>query len=243
MNKLLASFGWILLLLPFISVAGTKTILHSIHTAASSENRQVSNFNSISSSGSFDVYIKMGISESLKITGDEDVFENIETKVENGILKIRAKKSINNWGWSSGEKVKIYITAKSLTDLTLSGSGAVRVEGTIKSSQLNAVVSGSGSMDLNANSLTLNATISGSGSLTASGFAEKTRIVISGSGQFKGQNLKSNIADIKVSGSGGAWIHADEVLNASVSGSGNISYSGNPQVSQSTSGSGRVRKI
>ena len=242
MKRLLASFGWILLLIPFISIAGTRTVFHSIHETISTEERQVSGFTGISSSGSYDVYVKMGSTEDLRIEGDEDIIKNIETRVDKGILKIRNIKSNNGWNWNNREKVKIYITAKSLNTLSVSGSGNMQVEGTIKSNLINSQVSGSGSIRMNIQSSTLNAAVSGSGSVRASGSASVANIAVSGSGQFEGKNLKTNTSSIKVSGSGDASINADEQLNAVLSGSGNISYSGNPQVNQTKSGSGRISK-
>lgn len=243
MKKLLPSFGWILLLLPFISVAGTKTILNTINNTISIEERQVSNFNGISSSGSYEVYIKMGTTEDLRIEGDKDLIKNIETKVENGTLKIRNSKSSSGWSWTNLGKTKIYITAKSLNNLSVSGSGTMIVNNTINSDRLNTNVSGSGSIRLNMATTNYNAAVSGSGHINATGHAKKASIAISGSGGFEGQNLKTVTTDIKVSGSGNANVYADEQLNAHLSGSGNITYSGNAQVNQAKSGSGRITKI
>lgn len=241
MKTLFASFGWLLLLLPFISVAGTKTILNTINT--SSEERQVSNFTGISSGGSYDVYVKMGNTEDLRIEGDEDRIKNIETKVENGILKIRTIKSANGWSWNNRGSIKIYITAKALNSLAVSGSGNMEVNGTVKANSFNTQVSGSGNIHLNVQCSTLNAAVSGSGGMKISGSTTAAHISISGSGGIDGRNLKTSTTDIKVSGSGNGSIHVEKQLNASVSGSGNISYAGNPKVNQSKSGSGSIHKI
>jgi hypothetical protein len=116
MKTLFASFGWLLLLLPIVSVAGTKAVLNVVHTATSEE-RSVSGFTGISSGGSWHVHVTMGNSENLRIEGNEDVIKYIETKVEGGILKIRNIKRSNNWSWGSNDKVDINITAKVLKDL------------------------------------------------------------------------------------------------------------------------------
>ncbi|MFD2162189.1 head GIN domain-containing protein [Paradesertivirga mongoliensis] len=241
MKTIFASFGWLLLLLPFISMAGTKTILRTINSTISSEDRQVSDFTGISSSGSYDIYVKMGASESLRIEGDEDVIGNIETKVDKGILKIRNTKN-TGWNWNVRQKVKIYITAKSLNQLSISGSGSMEIDGTIKSSTINTQVSGSGNMRMTVECSTLNAAVSGSGNIRISGSASDANVAVSGSGGFDGKNLKTSTTDARVSGSGNVWVFADERLNAALSGSGNINYSGNARVSQSKSGSGRISK-
>lgn len=208
------------------------------------ETREVTNFSGISSGGHFNVFVKMGTTESLKIEADKEALERIETIVDNNILKIRIKNRLNgsNRDWNMG-KVSIYITAKSLNMLAVSGSGSIKVDGNLNQASFNTTVSGSGSINFNADVKDLKGVISGSGSISAAGTATHTSITISGSGRFNGKNLKSKTADIRVSGSGGIAIHAEDQLNASLSGSGNIRYSGNARVNISKSGSGSVSKV
>lgn len=241
MKNLLASFGWVLLLLPLISVAGTKTMLNALESPVNSDVRKVSNFTGISSSGSYEVFVKLGSTENLRIEGDAEDIENVETVVDNGLLKIRSKKRLSGWNLNSST-VRIYITAKSLKDLTVSGSGKITINETLKTDRLNTSLSGSGSINLNVQTTTLNANVSGSGNIKVSGSVQKVRISISGSGQFKGRDLKASTADIKVSGSGQASVFVNKTLNASLSGSGRIYYSGNAVVRQTKSGSGSIIK-
>lgn len=243
MKTILASFGWLLLLLPLLSLAGTKSIMrYAEGSGADSETRSVSGFNAISSGGPFNVYVSLGSTESLLLEGDTGDLSKIETKVENGTLKIYYKtKGLFNYEFN--KQVKVYITAKSLSGLTLNGSGSIKINGTVKSSQLSAHVSGSGSMTFTANVSDFNAVVSGSGKITASGSSEKADIKISGSGQFRGKEFHTSSSYVKVSGSGDIYIAAEKSLDAMVSGSGSIFYSGNPSVKIAKSGSGKVSKI
>ena len=58
----------------------------------SEDERQVSGFSEIIVSGRHNVYVTMGSTESLRLEGDADAINEIETKVDNGVLKIRNKK-------------------------------------------------------------------------------------------------------------------------------------------------------
>lgn len=207
------------------------------------ENRPVSGFTGVSSSGNFDVFITMGSKESLKLDGDQDLINEIETKVEDGTLKIRFKNNKNMWKWNNKGKVTVYVTAKSLNNLSLSGSGDMEVKGAIKGENLDTKVSGSGNMVFTVNVNDFMGAISGSGKITANGSAGSSEIAVSGSGDFNGKNLKTEETDIRVSGSGNVTIHADKTLNAKVSGSGNVRYGGSAEVSISKSGSGSISKI
>ena len=203
--------------------------------------RSVSGFRGIASSGSFDVRITMGNKETVRLEGDEDQIREIETVVEGGVLKIRSKK--HNWNWRPKGKVTVYVTARNLNNLTLSGSGHMVVNGEVNADHLNTTLSGSGSIALTADADEYEGTISGSGNISVKGRAEKAEIQISGSGDFDGKNLKTSTADVNVSGSGNVSIVADKTLYAKVSGSGDISYGGNPKVSQSKSGSGNISRF
>ena len=240
MKKLFASFGWLLILLPFVSIAGTNTIVSNFRL--DEQKRNVSSFNGLAASGSIDVYIKIGGRESLRLEGDAEAINDIETVVEKGILKIRHKKGISKWLWNS-RKVNVYITAKNLSSINLSGSGDIEVSDLLEEVRVDAVVSGSGSLKLTALARIFNASISGSGSITAAGKAETTNISISGSGEFQGKKFRSKTVTAGISGSGEATVFADKTLNAKISGSGDIFYDGNPTVNAQKSGSGKITKI
>lgn len=207
------------------------------------EKRAISSFSGIASAGSFDVYITMGDSENLRLEGEAEDISQIITKVENGVLKISRKKSINNRAWTNINKVSIYIEAKTINSLVLAGSGDIEVRGTIITEKLTNTISGSGSISLDMNVKNYVALISGSGEIEASGKSEKSLISIAGSGEFDGENLKSDDADVKLSGSGDIDIYVNKNLKAAISGSGDIRYGGNPNVSYTKSGSGNISKL
>ena len=226
------------------SPAHTLLTISSSKKVTLTEDRQVSGFNGISSSGSFDVRVKMGSTESLKLEGDPELLKEVETVVENGILKIRNKKHNTGWNWKKGwGKVTVFVNAKSLNSITLSGSGNLKVDGTVRAVSLTSTVSGSGNISLTAGADEYVGNISGSGEIMMVGNAKQAMIKISGSGNFEGRQFRVSNAIVKVSGSGNASIVAEKSLDAAVSGSGNIRYSGNAQVSITRSGSGSISKM
>lgn len=206
------------------------------------ETRPVSPFTGILSSGNFNVIVNIGSEQSLRIEADAEDMEDIESLVVNGVLKLRVKNPLNRLARNMG-KVNIYITAKSLTALAISGSGSMKIEGLIKGQTLNTSVSGAGSMNFNADVTDFKAVISGSGSMNVAGTGSKAFITVSGSGSFTGKNFHTNTTEIIVSGAGGATIHVENELSAILSGSGNIRYSGDPKVEITKSGSGSISKI
>lgn len=224
------------------TTANAKSTVVNSKIILTDDERQVSGFSGITISGRHNVYITMGNTESLRLEGDAAAINEIETKVEDGVLKIRNKKQMNTRSWNNTGKVDIYIQAKSLNNLVLSGSGNVEVNGQVKSANLNNTISGSGSIGVNIEVENYNAVISGSGEISAKGYAKNARITIAGSGDFDGHNLKTSNSSAKISGSGDITIIADKQLDAVVSGSGDIRYIGNATVNSTKSGSGNISK-
>ncbi len=214
----------------------------NIRRILSDEKREISGFNGISSAGSYHLFITMGNTESLRLEGDAELIKEIETKVENGVLKIRNKKQMNYRSWNNRGRINIYIQAKTLNSILLSGSGNITVGGKINTEKLSNTISGSGSIDLTMDVDDYAGTISGSGTIIAKGKADNASITVAGSGNFDGDSLRTANAATKVSGSGNISIHTDKNLDAILSGSGNVRYSGNANVKSTKSGSGRISK-
>jgi hypothetical protein len=61
-------------------------------------------------------------------------------------------------------------------------------------------------------------------------------------GNFNGGDLKSQDAEVHISGAGSATVWAQKTLDASISGAGSVDYYGTPQVSEHISGVGSVHK-
>lgn len=233
MRKLVFIFG---LLLFTVAITQAKQI---------TEERAVADFTGVASGGYFDVYITLGDKESLRLEGDAELLKDIETKIEKGVLKIRNKDKKRYWDWNSSDRstVKIYITAKTLTNVSMSGSGHMKVAGTIKSPDFRVNLSGSGSLVVAAEAVNVFATLSGSGNMKLSGLAQTTDLTVSGSGNVNASEFKSKNANAVVSGSGNASLAVEQNLKATLSGSGNIRYSGNPSITETKNGSGKIAKM
>ncbi|MGI4022142.1 MAG: head GIN domain-containing protein [Janthinobacterium lividum] len=209
--------------------------------ASEIQDRKLSGFRAVASTGSFDVVLRQGGSESVKVEADAEVINDIVTEVKNGTLTIRSKNT-RNWSnmWNN-RKITIYVVAKDLNSVSLSGSGDLKIENQFNANKLELRLSGSGDFRGAVNVKTLEASISGSGDFSISGKADESTVSISGSGDYHGSDLMTKSTAIRVSGSGDATIYASENVEASVSGSGDVHYSGHPKnVSKVAHGSGDI---
>lgn len=207
------------------------------------EDRHLSGFSAVAVSGSWDIYITQGSTESVKVEAPSDVIGKIVTEVDGGTLKIHSKNE--NWGWNTGnKKIAIYITAKSLNSIVMSGSGDIYFKNGIKGDKLALRVSGSGDISGRITVNDLESSISGSGDIKVSGSAKTSTVKVVGSGDFTGADLVTQNSMVKVAGSGDARVNASQKVDASVVGSGDIYYTGGAtNVSTSSTGSGDVHKL
>jgi hypothetical protein len=211
-------------------------------SAQSEQSRSISGFNSIASSGPFDVHVNINGTESLKISANADIINEIETVVEDGKLEIKFKHH-TEWNHNNEGKIDIYVTAKSLSALTNAGSGSIKVEGVVSGDNVNITLSGSGSISSAIKSGDLHATISGSGTIHLNGHSSESKVTISGSGELNGKELKTGSASVVITGSGNAYFSAEKTISAHIVGSGSVVYTGTATVTDSkTIGSGSVSK-
>ncbi len=212
---------------------------------ADTQDRHLSGFNGLSVSGSFDVYLTQGATESVRVEAPKDVIDRIITDVQGGVLNIYNKKGFNWHDWNFGhQKMVVYVTVKDINSIGVSGSGDVYFKEGISAGALKIRVSGSGDVTGKLTAKTLETGISGSGDVKLNGRADNTTVSVSGSGNFSGRDLVTVSTAVRVTGSGDATINASDRIDASVSGSGDISYTGSAKhVSTSKSGSGDIHHM
>ncbi|MES2275547.1 MAG: head GIN domain-containing protein [Bacteroidota bacterium] len=214
---------------------------------AETQDRHLSGFHAISESGSFDIYITQGATESVRVEAPSDIINKIITEVSGDVLKIHEKSDHFNWGniFNGGhKKIAVYIVVKDIHAISLSGSGDAFFKEGLSADRLELKTSGSGDMLGKVNVKTLETGISGSGDIKLSGSAETSTISTNGSGDFSGRDLVTATTMVRISGSGDASVNATQKLDARVSGSGDIRYTGGAkQISSHSSGSGDIHRF
>jgi len=239
------------ILLAAILLTGTYTFAKPGATkkliASDITDRHLSGFNAVHVGGSFDVYITQGSGESVKVEAPADMMDRLVTEVKDGVLKIYNKQHNEgwNWGelWGNHKKVRVYVTARDLNSIDISGSGNIFFKDGITTNSLKLKISGSGDILGKMDVKILESHISGSGDMKLTGRAENSTVTVVGSGDFIARDLLTANSQVHISGSGDAVINASAKVDASVNGSGDIRYTGNAtNVSKRKSGSGDISK-
>lgn len=167
-------------------------------------NYDVSGFHNIEVSGGFDVILVQGNSESLTLTAQENLFDHITVKVDNGILKIYTRNNL----WAT-QPLKARITFKNMENLDVSGGGDVTSETPVNVEELSIYISGGGDFSSVINSGEVKCNISGGGDAEIEGDIKDYYIDISGGGDFKSE-VNASVISCRIGGGGDLFLKSKE---------------------------------
>lgn len=202
----------------------------------------VGNFTAVEVGGAFDVDVRTGVDPSVSVRGNQALIDRLEVGVERNKLIIRTKKR-NGWfggNWTRG-KAHVQITVPMLSEATLAGSGAMRID-KIEGSAFNGQVAGSGDIRIgNVAVSALKLGIAGSGTAEASGRAATAAYEISGSGTVKTAGVETQDLKVDIAGSGDVRSRATRTAKVGIAGSGDVEISGGAKCEVHKAGAGSVR--
>jgi len=188
---------------------------------SATQSRAVPEFSRVRLDGSCFVEVDVGGSQSLSITADDNLIDDLLTEVRGGELVITTRDGVNA-AYRVGPSVRIEVP--SLSAFSIHGSGDARLRGLAGES--------------------FAVSIHGSGDLSASGRVTKLHVSIEGSGDADLMGLECQEASVAIQGSGDVGVNCTSSLTAAVSGSGDVDYRGAPpHTSISVSGSGDVTPV
>ncbi len=232
-----------------LSLSAAALLASACHFGANAEERdpgasvsrtyQIGAFDKIEVSGPYEVMVTTGGQPGASATGGDKLLDETEVVVENGTLKIRAKKRNGvRFGWGKG-KAQFTVTTAMLHGAGIAGSGAVAVDKV--DGDFTGEVAGSGKLNLPAiRGGAIAFDIAGSGRVDAAGTAQSTKIEIAGSGNVDLSRLTARTTDVSIAGSGNVKANASETAEVGIVGSGNVAISGGAKCSIDKVGGGNV---
>ena len=203
------------------------------------ETRHINNFTQVSISGAYKVILRQDTAVSVKIVGDDNLLENVNTDVSTNRLTVKTEGNI-----CPTTDYVVYIGFKDLTYLSTSGSVKVASDGTVNTQDITFDMSGSTELDVNLNARNVVTTGSGASMLNLNGQASSHKIRFSGSARVNDFNFIVGKCNIEGSGAGTYKVNVLTDLSVNTSGVCDVRYKGNPEnVSRNQSGSGSVLKV
>lgn len=210
-------------------------------------------FHSVYVNSSYTVYIKQTNKQEVSVEALREIYDISEFTVKDGVLHINIKKKEDNtsksiWGKIDDIKIaptlKVFISMKDVKKLSVNGNGKIIAENSIATTNLDLLVSGTGTIDIDLKGDKVNSEVSGSGSIKIKGYASAHKVLISGSGNLNAFNLEVENSDVRLSGSGICEINVTEALEAKVHGTGTLNHKGNTRsVNSEIFGQGLVKRV
>lgn len=212
------------------------------------ETREVDDFTQVSVAVPGTLYLSQGETHRVEVEADADVLDRLETTVEGGELKIREERSSGWLSWlfgrrSSGAAFNIYVTAPSIEELSLAGSGEIVGETPIEGEALSLEIAGSGGIDLDVNGERLQGRMAGSGAMHLRGAVTEINTEIAGSGDIHAEDVEATRGEVSIMGSGDTYVHVQDRLAVNIMGSGDVWYRGSPEIETNIQGSGEVQPL
>jgi len=192
--------------------------------------------------GHYRVVVTQGSEETLTITSDDNIVDELTTEMDGDVLEIAWGDggAFNAWRVEPTEDILLELTVTDLDRVNLSGSAELEAD-RLDGETFMVEIAGSGDVtlrDLRVDTLTV--AIDGSGELVADGEADNQEIEIDGSGRVRAGELLGRAVRVDISSSGDVTVSAAETLDVEISGSGTVEYYGDPEITDNITGSGNL---
>lgn len=221
-NHILSIF---ILLLFSTSCSLTDSVCKDGKGDITSQERVLSTFTAIESRGSFTVNLFQDSSikvQSVIVVAQENLIDLIKTRISGQSLIIDTDECYN-----TDEEVTITIRTPALSQIVLAGSGEIILQDTVRKSNIELILDGSGNIQTRSNfpiiastscitrlkgsgtmelsikaTPLVNASLDGSGTIILKGEAQQNNLNVSGSGNIKAFNLPVLTSTAEIIGSG-----------------------------------------
>jgi hypothetical protein len=180
------------------------------------ETREVSDYDAVALTGPGKMTIEHTGTETLTITGEENIIVAIAIDVVAGELRIELPPS-----FVPSTPILYELTVSELVQIRGVGVSAIEVD------------------DIRADTLTILANAS---RIDAEGVADVQDIRVMGGGNYQAPGVDSRIVIAEVTDIGLTWVQVSDTLWATVKDAGTVEYSGDPVVLQDVSENGSVKK-
>jgi hypothetical protein len=232
MNKMLLVGLLAVSLVSCTSTSGSGDIITS--------NRNTGDFTRLSAAGGFEVEVKTGSACKVVVEADDNLIEDVETRVEGGTLKIRMRDRLN----VRNAHLKVFVTAPMLSDIQSSASADINVIGSLSADRTMVVKASSGSSihaDLDAPGVDADA--SSGAELDLTGRTRDLQAQASSGATINADELLSESTVAETSSGASVDVHASVKLNAKASSGGTVKYRGPASVVKKESSGGSIEKV
>jgi len=202
-----------------------------------SETRELKSFHALDIGGAFEVNLRQGSPQSVKITSDDNLIPHIITKVKDGELEVYTKGNIQN-----ATKLYIDIVVANIDKFDLSGACKLKTLNFITSNEMEIESSGASHISIQLKCKKLDLDFSGASNGRLFGSAKVLNIDASGACDLDCSKLNAEVVKIDASGASTIEVLAKKTIYVEASGASTVNYTGNAVSDIHTSGAANVEK-
>ena len=170
----------------------------------------ISDITSIENTGIFNIYVKQGEKEELKIETDENIISFVTYTIKGNTIYFGSKEGIQGYKPS---KSNIYVVLKDIVEVYNLGVGDISIENFTSKNKINIHNSGVGGIILNNfNAIEITLKNSGAGFDKFQGKTNLINIHSSGVGSIDTYNLQADTVFVHSSGVGSINVYAEKEL-------------------------------
>jgi len=181
-------------------------------------------FDKVRVGGAFVVRIQQGDGFKVVADGREEDLDEIEAKVEDGVLKIQSRKRIKLF--ENSKRIGITITMPKLKSVDLSGATLTKITGFSNSGDLKVEISGASKTFIDVNLQELKLDVSGASKVELHGKVNTLEADLSGACMLDAEQMQIQNANVDASGVSKANLGSIPNLQSSASGASRIHRQG-----------------
>lgn len=205
------------------------------------ENRTVDTFNQLDIGSAIEVKLVQGDSTSVKVEIDGNLQPYIEVYLKGSELHVQYKDNISI---SSSQRAKVYVTARSLERIEVSGACKLTSEGVITSpGKFDIEIDGASEADMNINAASLSLKMDGASMANIKGETKDLNIHANGSCELKAFGLTAVNVDVKLDGASSAQVYPTTKLIADANGASKVFYKGDVTPAYTLNGASSISKV
>ncbi|HEY5510040.1 MAG TPA: head GIN domain-containing protein [Prolixibacteraceae bacterium] len=233
MNKKTSYILMLALLVTFTLSAGS--CIPHIHGNGKvvKEERNVSNFESVSVGSGIELLINQDSFEKVVVEADENIMKILKTEVSGGKLKIFMEEGVLH-----AKKMKVYVTLKTLKSLECSSGSETKSAGKINAENLTIHASSGSGVNMEISCNQLKAESSSGSSLRVSGTAQSVNADSSSGSEINASELVAEMGEASASSGANLKVNVTKAIKAHCSSGAQINVSGNPTSRDTDSSSG-----
>lgn len=229
-----------------IAVTGLALSAQKTVNDPNAEKRSVGSFHGIEVSTGIELTLTRGNTEEVAVSASAIEYrDKIETRVENGILKIHYETktgSINKKNETKG--LKAWVSYKSLDKLYATTGAEVKIEGVLEAASLDMKANTGAEIAGKVDAGTLKLDQDTGSKVNLSGKAGKLEVEGSTGSKFTGDELSTTTCDVRVSTGARITVNAEKELQVKASTGGSVKYKGSAGIREiRTNTGGTVSKI